>query len=96
MVKRCQGRQCILNAHVEFPRGLGLAQPLGREAIAGERRQLGLGGQEISCPLVGLRHGTGLAPGYRSGLDELDQLQHVAAHPAAEAVPALLIEHDVE
>ena len=96
MVKRCQGRQCILNAHVEFPLCLGFAQPLGRQAITGEWRQSRLSRQEISRPLVGHRHGTGLAPGDRAGLDELDQLQHVSAHPAAEAVPALLIEHDVE
>ena len=29
-------------------------------------------------------------------LNELHQLQHVAAHAAAEAIPALLVEHDVQ
>ena len=45
---------------------------------------------------MALRHGTGLAAGDRARLHELDQLEHVAAHPTAEAVPALLIEQDVE
>ena len=72
MVKRCQGCECLLGTHVEFPRGLSLAQLLGREAIAGEWRQLGLGGQEIPCPPMALRHGTGLAAGDRARLYELD------------------------
>ena len=72
MVKRRQGCECLLDAHVEFPLCLGLAQPFGRQAIAGERRQLGLGGQEVPCLLMALRHGTGLAAGDRARLHELD------------------------
>jgi hypothetical protein len=41
-------------------------------------------------------HGTGLTGRYRSRLNKLDQLQDISAHTAAEAIPALFVEHHMK
>jgi len=46
--------------------------------------------------LMALRHGAGPAPRHPARLDELHELEHVAAHAAAETIPTLLVEHDME
>ena len=82
----------------QFNQALGLRfrQFLRREAVLGPRLQPSLGRKKIAGMLMALRHGTGLAPRHPARLDELHELEHVAADAAAEAIPTLLVEHDME
>ncbi len=47
-------------------------------------------------PLVAFRHEAGPTGCHLTGLNEFGELKNVAAQPADEAVPALLVEHDVK
>ena len=76
---------------VSFFRLLGVSRRELRE-----RRQTGARGQEVPSLAVGFRHAAGLAARCDAVADELDQLQDVAADPAGVAIPALLVEPDVE
>ena len=96
MIEFCCLGQDRLNAEFQHPRRFGLGHLLRRQPVAGQRGKPGLGGQEITSLLVALRHGAGLAPRYDSETDELHQLQHIAAHAAPEAVPSLLVQHDMQ
>jgi hypothetical protein len=41
-------------------------------------------------------HGTGLTGRNRSRLNKLDELEDISAHTAAEAIPALFVEHHMK
>src|ERR1035437_7520859 len=83
-----------MNAKRQLMGFFGLFRASGGELR--QRRQRCTRRQEFTSLAVGLRHLPRLAPRHRAVMDELDELQHVAADTTAEAVPALLIEHDVE
>ncbi len=91
-----QGRQHLMDPQFDQAQGLCFRQFLGRESVLGQRRQTCLGREEIAGMLMALRHGAGLAPSHLARLDELHELEHVAADAAAEAIPTLLVEHDMK
>ncbi len=61
-----------------------------------QRRRPSSRGQEVPRLAVRLRHRARLAPRDHAVMHELDKLQYIAADTAPEAVPALLVEHDVQ
>jgi hypothetical protein len=91
-----QGCQHIVDPQFDQALGLRFRQFLGRESVLGQRRQPGLGREEIAGTLMALRHGAGPAPRHPARLDELHELEHVAADAAAETIPTLLVEHDMK
>ena len=92
-----QCRQHLMDPQFDQTLGLRFRQFLWREAVLSQRRQPGLGREEIAGMLMAFRHGTGLATRHPARLDELHELEHVAAaDAAAEAIPALLVEHNME
>jgi hypothetical protein len=91
-----QGHQHRVDSQFDQTFGLRFRQFLGRQSVLGLRRQPGFGREKTAGLLRALRHGAGLAPHHPARLNELHKLQHVAAHAAAEAIPALLVEHDVK
>ena len=74
----------------------GLGDLLRCAASLRQWRGADLGGQEIAGFAVRLRHAARLAASHDTTADELNKLQYVPADAAPEAVPALLVEHDVQ
>lgn len=91
-----QGRQHLMDPQFDHPLGLRFGQFLGRESVLGQRRQPGLGREEIAGMLMALRHRAELSSRHPARLDELHELEHVTADAAAESIPTLLVEHDME
>ena len=96
VVKPGQRGQRVLDPQFEGAVGFRLGQTLLAEAIARQRRQARLLGEIVPGLAVAVRHRTGLPGGDRARLNELHELQHITADSAAEAVPALLVEHHVQ
>ena len=75
---------------------LRLLQAFLREAVTRQRRHPGFPCKKITGLPMAVGHGTGLTGRYRSRLNKLDELPDISTHTAAEAIPALFVEHHMK